>query len=129
MDVEQITRTTLDEIERLLDTKKVVGEPITSGENTVIPLISFGFGFGAGGGSGKASDKGEGGGGATGGGAGITPVGAVILGPDGVRIEPLRHRTSNVLEKVVDTIGKAAEKRQNKRPSASESSPPPAPES
>ncbi len=63
--VENLAKTTLEEIEKVLTTRTVVGEPITVGDKTLIPLISIGFGFGAGGGSGKgeAKQKGEGTGG------------------------------------------------------------------
>ena len=64
-DVEQIAKTTLEEIERLLNTKTVVGEPISAEGATLIPLVSFGFAFVACGG--RAPDKGEGGGSGTGG--------------------------------------------------------------
>ena len=68
--VENLIKTTLGEIEKVLSTKTVVGEPITVEDKTLIPLISIGFGFGAGGGEakGEAKQKGEGAGGGTGGG-------------------------------------------------------------
>ena len=47
--VEQLFKKTVDEIEKMLNTKTVVGEPITVNGNTLIPLVSIGFGFGAGG--------------------------------------------------------------------------------
>jgi len=53
-DVEQLVKMTLGEIERLLSTKAVVGEPIVVEGNTIIPLVSIGFGFGGGGGTGGA---------------------------------------------------------------------------
>ena len=60
-EVESVVRTTLEEIEKVLSTKTVVGEPITIEGNTLIPLISIGFGFGAGAGTGKGEkQKGEG---------------------------------------------------------------------
>ncbi|MEN8727667.1 MAG: spore germination protein GerW family protein, partial [Sulfurovum sp.] len=73
--VKDVLKTSLEELERVLDTKTVVGEPIVIEGNTLIPLISIGFGFGAGGGTGK-SEKGddEGVGAGTGGGGGIRPV-------------------------------------------------------
>jgi len=49
-DVEQLVKITLSEIERILSTKAVVGEPMTIEGNTIIPLVSLGFGFGGGGG-------------------------------------------------------------------------------
>ncbi len=109
--VEQIAKTTLEEIERLLNSKTVVGEPITVEGVTLIPLVSFGFGFGAGGGTGKAADKGEGDGSGTGGGGGIKPVAIVIVTKDSVKVEPIKLGTTRVLERIVDTIGKAREKK------------------
>ena len=41
--VENLLKTTLSEIEKLLSTRTVVGEPIVLEGNTVIPLISIGF--------------------------------------------------------------------------------------
>jgi len=45
--VESLLKTTLGEIERLLNTRTVVGEPIKIEGTTVIPFISVGCGFGA----------------------------------------------------------------------------------
>ncbi len=66
--VENLVKTTLGEIEKVLSSRTVVGEPITIEGTTLIPLISVGFGFGAGGGQGmgEAKQKGEGSGGGTG---------------------------------------------------------------
>ena len=108
-DVEQIAKTTLEEIERLLSTKTVVGEPISVEGATLIPLVSFGFG--AGGGRGKTPDKGEGGGSGTWGGGGIKPVAIVVITKDGVKVEPIKRGTGRVLERIVDTIAKAREKK------------------
>ncbi len=116
-DVEKLVRTSLGEIERLLSTKTVVGEPMTVEGNTIIPLISMGFGFGAGGGSGKSETaaKGEGTGGGTGGGGGIKPVAIIIVNKDGVKVEPIKGGTASALEKVGEVVGKAIEKRMEKK--------------
>ena len=83
--VESLLKVALAEIERLLSTRTVVGEPITVEGNTIIPLVAVGFGFGAGGGSGKEQKKTsmEGLGGGTGGGGGIKPVAVIIVNKDG----------------------------------------------
>ena len=96
------------EIERMLNSKTVVGEPITIEGNTLIPLINVGFGFGVGGGKGTEPNKGSGQGGGTGGGGGVKPVALVIINADGVRVEPIKSGTASVLEKVAESIGKAA---------------------
>ncbi len=109
--VESLTKTTLGEIEKVLTTRTVVGEPITIEGTTLIPLISIGFGFGAGGGSGKgeAKQQGEGTGGGTGGGAWVRPKALVIIDKDGVRIEPIPGSISTAIEKIGEAVPKMVE--------------------
>ncbi len=107
--VENLFNTTITEIERMLNTKTVVGDPITVEGNTLIPLISVGFGFGAGGGEGTDASKCAGTGGGTGGGGGVKPVALVIVNKDGaVSVEPIKSGASSAFEKLAESIGKAA---------------------
>ncbi|MDH3635574.1 MAG: spore germination protein GerW family protein [Gammaproteobacteria bacterium] len=107
-DIENLFDKAVAEIERMLNSKTVVGEPITVEGNTLIPLINVGFGFGVGGGKGTEPNKGSGQGGGTGGGGGVKPVALVIINADGVRVEPIKSGTASVLEKVAESIGKVA---------------------
>jgi len=111
-DVEKLLRTAMGEVERMLNTKTVVGEPIVIEGNTLIPLVSLGFGIGAGGGTGvmKGGEAGEGKGAGTGGGGGVKPVAMIIINKDGVRLEPVKGGTSSALEKVAESIGKVVQK-------------------
>lgn len=109
--MEQITTLfdkTVGEIERMLNTKTVVGEPITIEGNTLIPLINVGFGFGVGSGHGTEPQKGRGEGGGTGGGGGVKPVALIVINADGVRVEPIKSATASVLEKVAESVGRAS---------------------
>jgi len=110
--VESLVKTTLEEIEKVLTTRTVVGEPITIEDKTLVPLISVGFGFGAGGGSGKgeAKQKGEGAGGGTGGGAWVKPIAVIIIDKEGVRIEPIMGGMATTIEKLGETIPNLLEK-------------------
>ena len=110
--VENLVKTTLGEIEKVLSTRTVVGEPITIDGTILIPMISVSFGFGAGGslGKGEASKKGEGVGGGTGGGAGVKPVAMVILDKEGVRIEPIKGGWSVAVEKIGEALPQMVEK-------------------
>lgn len=111
-EVENLIKICLGEIERMLTTKTVVGEPMTVEGNTLIPLVSIGFGFGGGGGTGKgANEKGEGVGGGTGGGGGIKPVAVIVVNKEGVRVEPVKGGAATFAEKVIDIVGKVTEKR------------------
>ena len=113
-DIEKLFDKAVGEIERMLNTNTVVGEPITIEGNTLIPLVNVGFGFGVGGGQGSDPQKGSGHGGGTGGGGGVKPVALIIINKDGVRVEPIKSGTASVLEKVVETIGKAASTKESK---------------
>ncbi len=107
MEIENLVKTSVGEIEKLLSTKTVVGEPITVDGNTLIPLIAVGFAFGAGGGEGKGEgkQKGEGSGGGTGAGGGIKPVAIVVVSKDGsVRLETVKGSLAAALEKLAETI-------------------------
>ena len=110
--VENLVKTTLGEIEKLLSTRTVVGEPITIEGTTLVPLISVGFGFGAGGGEGKgeARQKGEGAGGGTGGGAWVKPIAVVIVDKEGVRIESIKGGIASAVEKIGETVPHIIEK-------------------
>lgn len=108
---ENLLKTALDEIERLLTTKTVVGDPIKIGDNTIVPLMAVGFGFGGGAGMGEdpknAGAKGTGSG--AGGGGGIRPIALVILDKDGkVRVESVRASAS-IVDKLGDAVVRAVE--------------------
>ena len=110
--VEKLVKTTLEEIEKVLSARTVVGEPMVIQGATLIPLISIGFGFGAGGGEGKgeAKQKGEGACGGTGGAAWVKPIAVVIVDKGGVRIEPIMGSMAFAIEKLGETIPRMMEK-------------------
>lgn len=106
------------EIERVLDAKHVVGEPLTFGSTTVVPLLSVGFGFGGGGGGGGGTDKdsnmGQGGGSGGAGGGGAKPLAVLVIGDDGVRLEPIPEAPSG-LDRLGNAIAGALERRNNSK--------------
>jgi len=107
-DFENLFGKAIGEVERMLNSKTVVGEPITAEGNTLIPLVSVGFGFGVGAGEGNDPKKGAGNGGGTGAGGGVKPVALIIVNKDGVRLESVKGGTASLMEKVVDVAGKVA---------------------
>lgn len=116
-DVEKLLRTAIEEIERILSTKSVVGDPITIDDNSIIPLVSIGFGFGAGIGMGKIpeANKGEGAGGGTAGGGGIKPIGIIVISKDGVRLETIKGGTLSLLGRVSDNITRIIQQKREKQ--------------
>jgi uncharacterized spore protein YtfJ len=107
-DFENLFGKAIGEVERMLNSKTVVGEPIAVEGNTLIPLVSVGFGFGVGGGEGTDPKKGAGGGGGTGAGGGVKPVALVIINKDGVRVESVKGGAASLVEKIADVAGKVA---------------------
>lgn len=111
--IENIVKSTLGEIEKLLSTKSVIGEPVKLENATVIPLIQLGFGFGigsgGGGGKGSQSAQGEGSGSGIGAGGGVKPVAMIVIDKDGARVVPVTRKNS-IIEKVGDVIPKVMDK-------------------
>lgn len=73
--------------------KLAFGEPITMGDQQLVPAALVVFGFGGGGGSGKwpqreSTPEGEGEGTGGGGGGYALPVGAYVTGPNGPKFLP-----------------------------------------
>lgn len=111
-DVEKLYKESLDEVEKLLSGRTVVGERIQLEGAVVIPLLSTGFGFGAGGGSGSGrapggQGEGQGTGAGTGAGGGVKPIALLIQDKNGVRVE--RVGGPSGFEALGTAIGKAIE--------------------
>jgi len=100
-EVEELLKATIGEMERLLASKTIIGEPITAGGKTVIPLLSVGAGFGAGAGAGKGDEGASGG---AGGGLGMKPVAVIIIEEESVRVEPVEKRPGSLIEQLADKI-------------------------
>ena len=109
-DVERLLKGTVEELERLLNAKNVLGEPIERDGATIIPIVSYGFAFGAGGGTGEKSGSATGNGGGTGGGGGIKPLGAIIIDSEGARVEGVHGAVSRIAEVLGEAASKAIDK-------------------
>ncbi|MFW8595066.1 spore germination protein GerW family protein [Cribrihabitans neustonicus] len=103
--VERLLKNTVEELERLLNAKNVLGDPIEKGAATVIPIVSYGFGFGAGGGAGAKANQGAG----AGAGGGIKPLGAIIIDERGARVESVHGAMTAFAEVLGEAAGKAIE--------------------
>lgn len=86
MGLEDLMKEVSSELERLVSTKTVVGDAVTVGDTTIIPVTKVSFGFGTGGGEGRSKDNEEGFGGGGGAGAKIEPVAFIVVSKDGVRL-------------------------------------------
>ena len=105
-ELQGLVKSTVDEIQKVVAEARIIGEPQTAGEATIIPLISTGFWFVGGGGHDQINDKKvkEGEKYGTGGGAGVRPVALVIVDKAGTRVETIRGLVSGTIEKIADKV-------------------------
>jgi uncharacterized spore protein YtfJ len=86
MNLTDVIKTAMDQIQYIAKTETVIGEPIQSGNVTLIPVSKISVGFAAGG-AGNESKAGSGAG--TGGGINITPVAFITIVDDKVQVHPV----------------------------------------
>ncbi|MFD1623021.1 spore germination protein GerW family protein [Azospirillum griseum] len=83
-----LMRATSTEFEKILS-KGAMGQPLTVGDYTIVPLLITSFGIGTGGGSLLGESLGGGGGG------GVIPCAVLIIGPNGVEMKVLPQETTS----------------------------------
>lgn len=104
--VVEILKGVVGELREISKSETIIGEPITVGDKTVIPVVKLHVGFGAGGGQGE-HDKSGGFGGGGGGGAKIEPAAFIIMDKDGISLLPA---TKGKWEGLIDSIPGIANK-------------------
>ncbi len=120
MNIAELVKSTLQELQDLMATKTVVGEPVNAGKHTVIPVSKVVFGFGSGGGHGSEAKKSKGDGEGIGGGWSIEPVAFVIIGEEGVKLltigskESVTTKLFDLAPKVMETVKEYVDKKSAK---------------
>jgi len=105
-DVDRLLKGTVEELDKLLDARNVLGDPIERDGAFIVPMVSYGFGFGAGGGQSPKGGPGAG----TGAGGGIKPLGAIIVDQSGARVEGIKGAMRTLAEVIGETAAHAMEK-------------------
>jgi len=105
--VVEILQGVVGELKEMARSESIIGEPITIGDKTVIPIVKISVGFGAGGGQGEAEKAGTGFGGGGGGGAKIEPAAFIIMDKDGIQLLPAKKGS---WEGLIDSIPGIAKK-------------------
>jgi uncharacterized spore protein YtfJ len=107
------------EFRRVAATETVVGEPMTLGDTTLIPVIRISIGVGAGGGEGEGTESkdaptGKGSGVGGGGGVRVEPAAFIVLRGDDVQIHAAPGkggRFAEMFEHLPDLVSKVVEAR------------------
>lgn len=84
--VVEVLKGVVGELKEIAKSQTIIGDPITVGDKTVIPVIKISVGFGAGGGQGETDKIGTGFGGGGGGGAKIEPAAFIIMDDKGIKL-------------------------------------------
>jgi len=98
----------MDQIQVIAKTETVIGEPIISGNVTLIPVSKVSIGFAAGG---AGNDQKAGSGAGTGGGVNIMPVAFITIIDDKVQVLPVNKSDpglAKILSLAPDIIKKVA---------------------
>ncbi len=112
----ELIKSILDELKAIAKTETIVGEPITIGDKTIVPVCKITLGFGAGGGTGGTKDKGEGAGSGGGGGVVIFPAAFIVIKGDEVSVLGVKPgKWEYILEAIPGIIEKFREEKKGKK--------------
>lgn len=124
MGVEELMKEVVEQLETLITTKTIVGEPITVAGKTVVPISKVSFGFGSGGGEGRRDEE-SGFGGAGAGGAKIEPVAFLVISEDevkllsatgkGIDIGKIVEAVPEVMDKIKSIRGKKGKEKEKEK--------------
>lgn len=93
--VNKIMENTLEKMRQMVDVSTIIGEPIVTGETTLIPVSKVSYGFTSGGTDLPSKQNTELFGGAGGGGITISPVAFIVIQKDKVRMMQINNYTSS----------------------------------
>lgn len=102
---------TISRIREMMDTNTVIGEPITVGDVTIIPVSRISVGFG-GGGSDYVKNTGSKDpfGGGAGGGVKVTPICFLIVKDGNVRMMPVAAPANTTADRIVEMVPETLDK-------------------
>ena len=104
---EMIT-STMGKIRDMIDVNTVVGQPIVSGDVTMIPIAKVAIGYGSGGSDfatkNYPANRDNAFGGGAGAGVSITPIAFLIQRGDNVRLLPVAEPASTSVDRIIEMI-------------------------
>lgn len=112
--INELMGTTMEKIKTMMDANTIIGEPIQTGDVTLIPVSRLSFGF-AGGGSDFVTKNQKPGmdntfGGGSGASAKLEPVAFVIVRGDNVKLLPVAPPAATTVDRVIETVPEVVDK-------------------
>ena len=104
-------RTLVDGMDSFISAKTVLGDPVTIGDTTVIPLVDVSFGVGAGTFRGEKKDNGAGG--LTG---KMTPTAVLVIQNNSTRVVSIKNQdaVTKIIDMVPEIMNKITAKKESK---------------
>ena len=110
--VNKIMENTLEKMREMVDVSTIIGEPMVTGDTTLIPVSKVSYGFTSGGTDLPSKQNAELFGGGGGGGITISPVAFIVIQNDKVRMMQIDNYTSSadraiaMIPELVDQVSK-----------------------
>lgn len=125
--VNKIMENTLEKMREMVDVSTIIGEPMVTGDTTLIPVSKVSYGFTSGGTDLPSKQNAELFGGGGGGGITISPVAFIVIQNDKVRLMQINNYSSSadraiaMIPELVDQISKLVQsKDESKKDSSAE---------
>ena len=122
--VNKIMESTLEKMREMVDVSTIIGDPMTTGDTTLIPVSKVSYGFTSGGTDLPSKQDKELFGGAGGGGISITPVAFIVVQNGKVRMMQINNYTSSAdraIAMIPELVDKLTELLETKKEDKSES--------
>ena len=104
----EMISSTMGKIKDMIDVNTVIGQPIVSGDVTIIPVTKVSIGYGSGGSDfatkNYPANRDNAFGGGAGAGINITPVAFLIQRGENVRILPVAEPASTSIDRIIEMI-------------------------
>ncbi|MCH5316905.1 MAG: sporulation protein YtfJ [Eubacterium sp.] len=124
--VNKIMENTLEKMREMVDVSTIIGEPMVTGDTTLIPVSKVTYGFTSGGTDLPSKQGAELFGGGGGGGISITPVAFIVIQHEKVRLMQIDNYTSSadraisMIPELIDQISKLVKAKEGESESAEE---------
>lgn len=124
--VNKIMENTLEKMREMVDVSTIIGEPMVTGDTTLIPVSKVTYGFTSGGTDLPSKQGAELFGGGGGGGISITPVAFIVIQNEKVRLMQIDNYTSSadraisMIPELIDQISRLVKAKEGEEESAEE---------
>lgn len=106
--INEMMATTIQKVRDLVDANTIIGQPIVTGEITLIPVSKLSFGFGTGGSEftvkNQKPDQDNAFGGGGGAGVKITPVAFLAVNGSSVKLLPMAAPADTTMDRIVEMV-------------------------